>query len=309
MRILPTCVAAAIVVSAAALSAQAPAPQAPVQQPAPPVFRAGVELLTLDVTALDNDTGRQVTDLAATDFIVEVDGGARQVTSSEYVRSVDRLRVTGAPRQVSVRADETYFSSNSNAAPSGRLIALLVDQGNIRTGAARQAMNGAKKFVDSLEPEDRVAVIAVPGPGELVDFTTDHDAVREALLRIVGRSETVQVQLNISVTEAIAIHNRTDARVAIEVVQRECAQAAGLADLDNCQRELEQAASEIVSDVRKRTDDSVRAMRAVLMSLGNLEGPKSVILVSEGLMFDGLGTETDDLAAVASDSRASLDVL
>ena len=117
------------------------------------------------------------------------------------------------------------------------------------------------------------------------------------------------MQLNISVTEAIAIHNRTDARVAIEVVQRECAQAAGLADLDNCQRELEQAASEIVSDVRKRTDDSVRAMRAVLMSLGNLEGPKSVILVSEGLMFDGLGTETDDLAAVASDSRASLDVL
>ena len=56
-------------------------------------------------------------------------------------------------------------------------------------------MNSAKKFVDTLTPEDRVAVIAVPGPGELVDFTTDHDKVRESLLRIVGTPDRVEVPL------------------------------------------------------------------------------------------------------------------
>ena len=38
-------------------------------------------------------------------------------------------------------------------------------------------------------------------------------------------------------------------------------------------------------------------MRAVLQSLAGIEGPKSVILISEGLIFEGLGSETDDLAA------------
>ena len=50
-------------------------------------------------------------------------------------------------------------------------------------------------------------------------------------------------------------------------------------------------------------------MREVLKSIGNIEGPKSVILISEGLIFEGLGSETDELASIAADSRASLDIL
>ena len=44
-------------------------------------------------------------------------------------------------------------------------------------------------------------------------------------------------------------------------------------------------------------------------SLGALEGPKSVVLISEGLIFDGLGSETDELASIAADARVTLDVL
>ena len=180
------------------------------------MFRAGVELVSVDVTALDTN-GRQVTDLAATDFLVEVDGDTRQVVSAEYVRSVDPLRVIGAPRKVAAAPDETFFTSNAKGAPSGRLVLLLIDQGNIRTGAARAVMNSAKKFVDTLTPEDRVAVVAVPGPGELVDFTTDHDKVREALLRIVGSSDPLKGRFNLSVTEALALYTRNNMQLAFEV--------------------------------------------------------------------------------------------
>ena len=62
-----------------------PKPQAP--SPQQPVFRAGIELLTVDVTAVDGN-GRQITDLAATDFQVEVDGDRRQVVSAEHARSI-----------------------------------------------------------------------------------------------------------------------------------------------------------------------------------------------------------------------------
>lgn len=282
--------------------------QAP-QQPAPPqpVFRAGIELVTVDVTALDSN-GRQVTDLTAADFQVDIDGDRRQVASAEYVRSADPLRAIGTPHKVVV-PDETFSSSNAKGQPSGRLIVILVDQGNIRTGSARSVMNSAKKFVDTLTREDRVAVIAIPGPGELVDFTTNHDRVRESLLRIVGQAGALKTRFNLSVTEAMAIYMRADAQLALEVILRECGQLTAVSESERCEREVEQDAAELVSEVRQRTQDSVHGMRAVLKSLEALDGPKSVILISEGLIFEGLGSETDDLASAAADSRATLDIL
>ncbi len=284
-----------------------PGRQVPAPNPQTPVFRAGVELVTVDVTALDSN-GRQVTDLTTADFEVEIDGGRRQVASAEYVRSVDPLRVIGAPHKVAV-ADETFSSSNTKGAPSGRLIMILVDQGNIRTGSARSVMNSAKKFVDTLTPEDRVAVVAVPGPGEVVDFTTNHDRVREALLRIVGYASAIRSRFNLSITESMAIYMRADTQLALQVIIRECAQLAAAAEAERCEREVEQDAAEVVNEVRRRTADSVHGMRTVLKSLAGLEGPKSVIVVSEGLVFEGLGSETDDLASAAADSRATLDIL
>lgn len=275
----------------------------PAQQP---VFRAGIELLTVDVTAIDGN-GRQITDLAATDFQVEVDGDRRQVVSAEYVRLADPLRAIGGAAKISI-PDETYSSSNIKGAPSGRLIVVLVDQGNIRTGAGRQVMDSAKKFVDTLTPEDRVAVIAIPGPGEHVDFTTNHDRVRESLLRIVGQAEQVKSRFNISLTEALALYMRADQQRATEVILRECGQVIA-GEIERCEREVYQDAAEMVGELRRRTQDSVDGMRAVFKSLAALEGPKSIILVTEGLIFEGLGTETEELAMLAADARASLDVL
>ncbi len=300
MRLL--CVGAVVFAFASVVSGQGP--QAAVSQP---VFRAGVELVSVDVTALDSN-GRQVIDLAATDFLVEVDGDQRQVVSAEYVRSVDPMRVIGAPRKVAAAPDETFFSSNAKGAPSGRLVMLLIDQGNIRTGAARAVMNSAKKFVDTLTPEDRVAVVAVPGPGELVDFTTDHDKVREALLRIVGSADPLRGRFNLSVTEALALYSRNNIQLAIEVITRECG-AVSPSEAERCEREVEQDAAQISAEIRQRTDASISGMRGVLKGLGGIEGPKSVILMSEGLVFEGLGGETDELAAAAADARATIDVL
>ena len=90
---------------------------------------------------------------------------------------------------------------------------------------------------------------------------------------------------------------------------RECSGVFGAADLERCERDVEQEAGEIVGDQRQQTDRSVSAIRAVLNSLGAMEGPKSVILISEGLVLESLGSELDDLAEVAANVRASLDVL
>ena len=86
-RAFALAVAGAALVTLHAQTPQAPA-SAPTAAPAPPtageqtpVFRAGVEVLPLDAVVLDHD-GRQVTDLTAAEFRVEVDGHLASATSS-----------------------------------------------------------------------------------------------------------------------------------------------------------------------------------------------------------------------------------
>ena len=187
---------------------------------------------------------------------------------------------------------------------------ILVDQGNIRTGSARAVMNSAKRFVDTLTPEDRVAVVAIPGPGELVDFTNNHDRVREALLRIVGQASAMRSRFNLSITEAMAIYMRCRCAAgpsgdpprmrpgASPPPKRNAASAKS-------NRTPPRWSTKCGSARRIPCTACARSSRASPA----LEGPKSVILISEGLIFEGLGTETDDLASVAADSRATLDIL
>ncbi len=305
-------IALLLALGSAALSAQAPVPAAPPQQPPQkPVFRAGVELLTVDATVVDRE-GRQVTDLKPADFSVEVDGDARPVVSAEYVKLVDDTPVVvGAPRPAPPKPspDEAFFSTNTRTLNPGRLIVLLVDQGNIRVGQGRQVLRSAVKFVDGLAPVDRVAMVAIP-QGALVDFTTNHERVREALLATVGLAQPFRGRFHISLSEAIATVEHSDASLRQQLLLRECGSTLlSAVDAARCEIEVEQEAGEVVNHQRIQTQASLRGMREVLRSIGALEGPKSVILISEGLVLEGLSSDVDDIAAIAADVRASLDVM
>ncbi|MEZ5292627.1 MAG: VWA domain-containing protein [Vicinamibacterales bacterium] len=298
---------------AARPGAQQPAAPPPDQDP---VFRAGVEVLPLDVTVLDRD-GRQVTDLTSADFQVEVDGKPRRIATSEYIKMTDALEAGLAPRGpapvVPVKTepppDYGITSNGGSKGPVGRAILLIVDQGNIRFGAVRPVMQSALKFLDRLQPGDRVGLVAVPAPGETVDFTTDRMKLREAMLRVSGSMVPQSRRFNISITEAFALYRQSDAMLIQQVIARECATVFGAADLERCERDVEQEAAGIVGDLRHQTDRSVSSIRAVLQSLGAMDGPKSVLLISEGLVLESLGGELEDLADVAAQVHASLDVM
>jgi VWFA-related protein len=298
-----------VILATPALFGQSQPAQTP--QTKQPVFRAGVDLLTVDATVVDRE-GKQITDLKPADFVVEVDGNPRPVVSAEYVKLVDDTPMPiGAPKPklAGPPPDEAFFSTNTRTINPGRLILLIVDQGNIRVGQGRLMMRSAAKFVDGLSPADRVAMVAVP-QGQLVDFTTNHERVREALLATVGQAQPFKGRFHISLSEAIATVEHSDASLRQQLMLRECGGAFLSAfEAARCEIEVEQEAGEIVSHQRIQTQSSLRAMREVLRSLGALEGPKSVILISEGLVLEGLSTDVDDLAAIAADVRASLDVM
>jgi hypothetical protein len=123
-------------------------------------------------------------------------------------------------------------------------------------------------------------------------------------------SQPFRGRFHISITEAIAAVENSDPLLVQAMVMRECAGAlSNPATAVQCEIDVEQEASEIVSQLRLQTHTSLRAIREALRSLGAIEGPKSVILISEGLVLEGLGADAEDIAAVAADVRASLDVM
>jgi VWFA-related protein len=288
----------------------AQAPQEPTPQTQKPVFRAGVELLSVDATVVDRD-GRQITDLTPAEFVVEVDGNPRTVVSAEYVKLIEDTPVPVGTRRVAAAPppEDPFFSSNSRKATVGRLIVLIVDEGNIRTGRGRDVMRSAAKFVDDLSPDDRVALAVIPR-GRVVDFTTEHERIRETLLATVGRASPYKGRFFMSLSEAFATYEHSDALLRAQVIARECAGVLNNpVELTRCEIEVEHDAGEYVNHERQQSQASMVGIREVLRSLGALEGPKSVILISEGLVLESLGGEVDGLASDAADVRASLDVM
>ncbi len=291
-------------------AAQEPKPpqspeQKPVEQPPPkgPTFRTGVELVTVDVGVSD-ERGRPVSDLLAPDFVVKIDGEVRRVVSAEHVR----IDVEAAKKQAKEEAEtETFFTSNLTA-PNGRMIVIAVDQSNIRPGAARPLLASASKFLDRLSPADRIAFIAFPQPGVAVDFTTDHAKVRHAMGRVTGVQSRHRGRFNIGIWEAKAIVDNHDEITRRTVVMRECAMMQG-ADLERCERDVELEAGDMITAQRLDTSMALRGLQDLLTDLAFIEGAKNLILLSEGLILDGMGGELDEIVRMAALGRVSINVL
>jgi VWFA-related protein len=266
-----------------------------------PTFRTGVELIAVDVGVVDGK-GVPVEDLLAPDFVVKIDGEQRRVVSAEQVR----IDVEAARREA---ADpfETLYTTNLKP-PNGRLFVIAVDQLNIRFGAARPLLDTAAKFLDRLSPADRVALVAYPDPGVQVGFTNDYAKVKLAMQRVTGQRRTnFRGKFNIGVTEAIAIEERGDNRVFGEVVGRECARARGTI-LQQCERDIIDEAGTMVHNLRQETADSLRGLRALLLALRTIEGPKTMILLSEGITLD-TPIDLDDVIRDAAAARVAINAL
>ena len=274
-----------------ALSSQEP------QQPQ--TFRSAVDLVAVDVNVIDR-SGRPIADLEAQDFSLKVDGKARRIASAQFI-GVTRA-VENAPK------DRDNYSSN---APStgARLIMLVVDQGNIGASRGKYAIDAASRFIGRLTPDDRVGLVTIPGAGPQIDFTANHALVQTALKSVVGTSDDGEHQNNqIGLTEAIALQ-RGNRQVIQEVMDREC---TGLAagSLGDCRQALEGQARSLYIDLKGRARDTVLSLRQVMERLARTATPKTVVLVSEGILLDArdLG-EISWLGPLASRGQVTLYVL
>lgn len=290
---------AAIVVPLLAVAAATAAPlragQAQQQPAPPPAFRSSVDLVPVDVSVIAGD-GKPVAGLKAEDFSLTVDGRPRRVASAEFL---------SAGRESSATAARTApISYSTNADTGGRLILLVVDQASIGPGRGRAAMESAIRFISQLSPADKIALVTVPSSSTQVDFTRNHSLVSAALPRLSGQAETYPTNYRIAVSEAIAIQ-RGDPNTLGSVIDRECGSLRQPEELDFCRSRVVADISGIASLIHERTQNTLGMLRSLLDHLAQTPAPKTVVLVSEGLVLERV-TDVAWIGAAAAKAQATI---
>ena len=293
------------------------APSAQAAADPAPTFRAGVDLVTVDVSVLDRN-GRPIEDLKPEDFTVKINGTTRRVVAAELVKA-------GADANVKQGQTPGTVAFDAGTTPA-RKILIAIDQLAIPPGALRPLLDAAGRFIDSLAPKDLVGLVTFPEPGPRTDFTTDRAAVKKAMQGLIGApSIPLASGMHIGLVEARTITDRerhqtppprgpepglsVSERNALimasittpvlrDLVARNCDQAT---DVQACIQQIVNESSEISQ--RTRTDSKISrgALESIVQSLASIDGAKTMVLVSASLPID----EPRDLDGVISRAQAA----
>jgi len=283
--------------------AQVPPPSRAAQQP---VFQSGVELIAVDVAVVDRN-GFPVAGLGPEQFEVTLDGKPRRVVSAEFIEFAPRDAAPGAP--IPARVVTPVYSSNEQlgpSAPQGRLIYLAVDQGSFKPIGARGAMEAARRFIDRLQPEDRIGLVAFPSPLQAVEASRDHEAVRAATAKIIGSAQPFRIggiDKNVSLSEAIDIH-AGDALTTQKVFARECGSMGSSSNRTACENDVRNTAISIGRNAEYQATRSLAGIEAVVRGLAKIRERKTLVLVSGGLpVADRSGIDLQLTSAAAGLGR------
>jgi len=270
-------------------------------------FRSGVDLVTVDAAVLEGD-GRPVPTLRAEDFRIEVDGRPRRIVSAQFV---DLSESIAAPQPPS----SPHFSSNAGAG-DGRVVVIAVDETHIRRLEGRRAIEAASRFVDVLPAIDRVGVMALTSEATIT-LTRDRLALRRRLAGMLGRGDLSTGQFNLGISEALEIAEGGRARLA-DAVLRECGRSltdyvntARAADdpssaRDSCPEQVEQQSRGLAQQAHAQARTSLAALEALIARLKDLPGPKTIVLLSEGMIVDPRREDLSKLAAGAQAARVTI---
>ncbi len=272
-------------------------------QPPQPSFRAGIELIEVDASVVDG-RGVPVEDLRTPEFTVTVDGQLRRVVSSDFIR----LRSDGPDERRADTDPAVVFHSSNQTTARGRQIVIVVDRETLAFGEGAHVTRAASQFLETLSSNDRLAFVAVPQPGPLIDFTSNHRLVRNALDGMVGLAQTPLGELNIGLIEAFALESIGHSVVAVRLVERLCGHLPP-GELDFCVARVRAAGARIVAEQRRRTDATLRSLESILEALLAVQGPKHIVWISSGLVIDGPGARLRPIERLAADARATIDVL
>ncbi len=271
---------------------------------APPTFPTQVELVVVDAVVKDKK-GTPVTDLKQSDFTVLEDGQPQSIVSFEAVQLPGQPQTTPPPKP-------RVSTNTSREAQTGRSFVVVFDDIHLTTFQARRAKIAVAEFLKTgVREGDRVTLLATGGSAW---WATRMEAGREELLALLKRLDGRQIPDRspdrLTDYEAMRIHVYRDPEVEQRVSRRW--EAYGVGARSGTARESGQGlgqegdamvrgrAQEIYYQVASKSRITLGIVERVLQSLATTRGRKSMILVSEGFIFD---PNLDEFKQVVQASR------
>jgi VWFA-related protein len=249
----------------------------------PPIFRAGVDLMTVETTVLDRD-GHPVRDLQPSDFTVTVAGRPRKVLFARFSGS-DATRGATAAISTGPPAAAGHHTVGPGAA-AGRTVMFVVDRDSIQTGTEKTLLETSATVLDALTPADAVGLLGLPAGG--VELTREHGRVSAALKALTGTRprQGMFQDRRVSWQEALA-YEQNYRRVIAEVVERECPEVNRGENLpvSQCPTQLRAQALQMLQIGRIQVQTTLSALNRLAERLAPLRGPKHVVMISGGMPF------------------------
>ncbi len=255
---------------------------------ATPSFPTQVELVVVDAVVRDKK-GVPVTDLKQSDFTVLEDGQAQGIVSFEAVKLPDQPRATPPPKpRVSI--------NTSHEAQTSRSFVVVFDDIHLTTFQARRAKIAVAEFLKTgVREGDRVTLVATGGGAW---WSTRMESGREELLALLKRLDGRQIPDRspdrVTDYEAMRIHVYRDQEVGQRVSRR--FETFGASARAGAQRDTSSAqdidplvsgrAQEVYYQASSKNRITLGIVERVLQSLAATRGRKSMILVSEGFIYD-----------------------
>jgi VWFA-related protein len=281
------------------------------QAPPPPAFRAGTDLVEVDVIARDKN-GLFVSDLALDDFEVQEDGKPYQVQQL-YLRLAgpkdwsDTLR--GSPASGAAAARD-----NAPSASEGhRVFVVVFDDAHLSPGGFKRTQAAAQTLFQSQMRDGDIG--GVVSNGRLVNgrLTGNRAELLKAAKDAKPGTNVLSIELDqrlwprLSEIEAVRIAVNEDGELFDMATRRACDEdrsaCQGPGGDDAVRGMIRNKATQLSTNVRVEATRTLAMLQSLLTGLSRVDGPKNVLLMTEGFISEETWPDVKD--AVGSAARAN----
>jgi len=306
-----------LLLAAAHLAAQTPAPQ-------PPQFRAGVDVVEVDVSVLDKN-GKPVTDLRAGDFEVRERGDLQRVDTIFLVAPMARPAGAGTTAATAA-APPPAPAAPPPAPPTNAAVAVrplpprvfvfVFDMAHLSAAGFERSRTAIRTFLgDGLRAEDfaglvvngnmlgnrivsdKAALLALldgMGPPNLTRFTE-----MRQWPRILTEEEALLISRNIESARKAALTRACNERPG------ECDGLGGAA----VEGEIENKSVLLSSESARDAQTTLTVLQTLASGLGRFPGPKHVVFFSEGFYTGDFTERVTQVSALAARNNVRLSTL
>ena len=275
-------------------------------------FRAAVDLVEVDVTAIDKN-GKPVTDLTAADFEIR-EGGQPQRIDTIYLVTADPSVLKGpgiapsseppAPGAVPVRPLQP------------RVFVFIFDMSHLSAAGFDRSRAAIRSFFnDGLRPND-LAGLVVNGVMLGNRIASDKKTLLDLLDGVGPPNLTRYNEMRawprlLSEEEAVRVA-RNDEKAREAVLMRACSERAGDCDKNGrfaVEAEIDNKSRSIAAETARDGQIALTTMLTLARGLGKFPGPKQVILFSEGFYTGEFQEQVKEVAGLAARNRVRISTL